>query len=348
MPEEIAHRTGCVLVAAGTGSRLGAGVPKAFALLAGEPLLAHAVRNVLASGAVSHVVVVAPGDWLVQAEKVVAAATTATPSGPGAGRVSVVVGGAERQDSVAAGLAELPDDVQVVLVHDAARCLAPPSLVARVADAVSAGQRAVVPGLPVADTIKLVRPARAPGGAERVAATVDRDELRIAQTPQGFDRAILAAAHAAARDEAQELALDDDLGAGAVAALVPLYTDDAEMAELVTDVVVVTGDPLAFKITSSQDLAYAEWVLARALTWLPQTGEADHRMRSRGSPVARSRTTSRGEARWRTSSASARPRSGPPSTWAAPGTSRSSTSRPRSGSWRTSSTSTVTPVGTTG
>jgi 2-C-methyl-D-erythritol 4-phosphate cytidylyltransferase len=252
---------GCVLVAAGTGSRLGAAVPKAFALLAGEPLLAHAVRNLTAGQVVDHLVVVAPPDWLDQAEKVAAAA--AITSRPASVRVAVVAGGAERQDSVAAGLAALPDDVTIVLVHDAARCLAPPTLVARVADAVRAGHRAVVPGLRVADTMKLIRPARTPGGADRVVETIDRDELRIAQTPQGFDRATLTAAHMAAREEAEDLTTDDELGTDASDALVPIYTDDAEMAEEVTDVVVVPGDPLAYKITSPQDLAYAEWLLSR-------------------------------------------------------------------------------------
>jgi 2-C-methyl-D-erythritol 4-phosphate cytidylyltransferase len=262
MPEEFAHRTGCVLVAAGTGSRLGAGVPKAFVALAGEPLLAHAVRNVLASKAVGHLVVVAPHGWLDRAESLVAA-TAVEASGPAAPQVTVVEGGAERQDSVAAGLAALTDDIDIVLVHDAARCLAPPSLVARVVDAVAAGYAAVVPGLPVTDTIKLV--AGVAGGAEQVAETIDRSTLRTAQTPQGFDRATLVAAHSEARSEAALVLapLVERIGAvRSVESLAPLYTDDAEMAELVTEVVVVPGDPLAFKITSSQDLAYAEWVLS--------------------------------------------------------------------------------------
>jgi 2-C-methyl-D-erythritol 4-phosphate cytidylyltransferase len=260
MPEVTPVRAACIILAAGSGSRLGAEVPKAFALLAGEPLLAHAVRKLLASQTIDQLVVVAPPDWLGQAEKVAAAMA----AGQASVRMSVVVGGAERQDSVAAGLEALADDVQIVLVHDAARCLAPPSLVVRVADAVGAGHAAVVPGLPVADTIKRV--AGSPGGRERVAETVDRNELRIAQTPQGFDRSTLVSAHTAAREQSAQVLtpLVERFGAaGAAAALAPLYTDDAEMAELVTDVVIVPGDPLAFKITSAQDLAYAEWVLSR-------------------------------------------------------------------------------------
>jgi 2-C-methyl-D-erythritol 4-phosphate cytidylyltransferase len=258
MPE--VTRAACIIVAAGSGSRLGADVPKAFVPLAGEPLLAHAVRNVLASGAVSRVVVVAPPGWLDRAEKVAAEVTAAAPTS-----VTIVAGGSTRQASVAAGLAALPDDEKLVLVHDAARCLAPPSVVARVVDALRAGHRAVVPGLPVADTMKLVRPARAVGGVDLVMETVSRDELRISQTPQGFHRAILAEAHTAAAAEEAELA-DHGLGGASLAELVPLYTDDAEMAEEIADVVVVPGDPLAFKITGPQDLAYAEWVLRESAT----------------------------------------------------------------------------------
>jgi 2-C-methyl-D-erythritol 4-phosphate cytidylyltransferase len=258
MPEVTPVRAACIIVAAGSGSRLGADVPKAFVALAGEPLLAHAVRNVVASGAVDLVVVVAPHDWVDRAEKVAADATAGAPAS-----ITVVAGGATRQDSVAAGLDTLPDDVGVVLVHDAARCLAPPSLVARVAGAVHAGHQGVVPGLPVEDTIKQV--AANVGRPEDVTGTVDRTELRIAQTPQGFDRATLVMAHETARaDDARLLApLVERFGAQAsAAALAPLHTDDAEMVEHVADVVVVPGDPLAFKITRAEDLAYAEWLLA--------------------------------------------------------------------------------------
>jgi 2-C-methyl-D-erythritol 4-phosphate cytidylyltransferase len=254
----------CVVVAAGSGSRLGADRPKAFVELAGTPLLRHAVDRVLASGAVRHVVVVVPERWIDRARELLGGdgAHGATPG------VTVVAGGAERQDYVAAGLAALPDDVDVVLVHDAARCLAPPSLVARVVEAVRAGHPAVVPGLPVADTVKLVGDTGSDdtgADAEPVRETVDRGQLRVAQTPQGFDRATLDAAHAAARAEtAQVLApvVERFGAAAATAALAPVYTDDAEMAELVTEVVVVPGDALAFKITGPQDLAYAEWVLS--------------------------------------------------------------------------------------
>jgi 2-C-methyl-D-erythritol 4-phosphate cytidylyltransferase len=192
---------------------------------------------------VRHVVVVAPTTWVERAQNLLDRLHGSSPTSD-AGGVTVVAGGAERQDSVAAGLTALPDDVDVVLVHDAARCLAPPSLVARVLEAVLAGHDAVVPALPVTDTIKLVGDGMSTLDTV-VRRTVDRDTLRIAQTPQGFVRATLSTAHAAA-------------------GLSPhLSTDDAEMAERVTEVVVVPGDPLAFKITGPQDLAYAEWLLSR-------------------------------------------------------------------------------------
>jgi 2-C-methyl-D-erythritol 4-phosphate cytidylyltransferase len=248
MPSSTTTRVGCIVVAAGSGSRLGADVPKAFVDLGGRPLMVHAVDRVVASTVVGVVVVVVPAAWVREAKQLLDDASGARPaSGQPPVTVTVAEGGAERQDSVAAGLAALPDEVEVVLVHDAARCLAPPSLVARVVGAVRAGHAAVVPGLPVADTIKRVRPTSGLGDPEPVADTVDRGALRIAQTPQGFDRGTLAAAHAAARAEPSAR-----------------FTDDAEMAELVSPVVVVPGDPLAFKITTSPDLAYAEWVLRDA------------------------------------------------------------------------------------
>jgi 2-C-methyl-D-erythritol 4-phosphate cytidylyltransferase len=260
-------RVACVIVAAGSGSRLGAGVPKAFVELAGEPLVLHAVNRVIASEAVGHVVVVAPAQWLGQAQQLVGDGSRTRPTSDlPVVTMTVVAGGTERQDSVAAGVAALPDEVDVVLVHDAARCLAPPSLVSRVAEAVLAGHKAVVPGLPVADTIKEVRLSR-PDQVERVTGTVDRRALRIAQTPQGFDRATLKAAHAAAAEVAAQVlapVVEQPGGAAAVEALAPLYTDDAEMAERVTDVVVVAGDPLAFKITGPHDLSYADWFLTRS------------------------------------------------------------------------------------
>ena len=153
---------------------------------------------------------------------------------PRASDVTVVAGGVERTQSVAAGLRALRDDVDVVLVHDAARCLAPASLFDRLVAAVRAGQDAVVPGLPVTDTIKQV------DAAGHVVATPDRSTLRAIQTPQAFRRTVLAAAH--------------DSGIDA--------TDDAALVERLGCVVtVVDGDDLAFKVTSPADLERAGRIL---------------------------------------------------------------------------------------
>ncbi|GAA4360722.1 2-C-methyl-D-erythritol 4-phosphate cytidylyltransferase [Angustibacter luteus] len=217
--------TGAVVVAAGSGSRLGADRPKAFVQLAGVTLLEHAVAR-LRDGGVRAIVAVVPDALVGQTQALLGDAA------------QVVAGGAERQDSVAAGLAALPADVDVVLVHDAARCLAPAALVARVASAVTADSPAVVPGLPVVDTVKEV------DASGLVVGTVDRAPLRRVQTPQGFERALLERAHAAAGDSAA--------------------TDDAALVErLGVRVRLVEGDPLALKVTTAEDLALAEWLLTR-------------------------------------------------------------------------------------
>ncbi len=148
---------------------------------------------------------------------------------------------------MAAGLAALGahlDDETTVLVHDAARPFASPALVARVAAAVAAGHGAVVPGLPVTDTVKRV--GRADGtGAEPVRGTVERADLRAVQTPQGFRLGVLRRAH----DEAARHAHDESLAA----------TDDAGLVErLGLDVWVVPGDERAAKITTARDLRVAE------------------------------------------------------------------------------------------
>ena len=215
--------------AAGSGVRLGPGAPKALRLLAGEPLLVHAVRRIAAAPSVRTIVVAAP------AAEVAAVRDLLAPVAP----VTVVPGGAERQDSVAAALAAVPADVAIVLVHDAARALTPPALVESVAAAVRSGHPAVIPALPVVDTIKEVAPA-----GEVVLGTVDRSVLRSVQTPQGFRHDVLAAAHRAGLDS---------------------HTDDAGMVEKSgTPVVCVPGSELAMKITRPLDLVLAEALLAHS------------------------------------------------------------------------------------
>ncbi|GIJ21799.1 2-C-methyl-D-erythritol 4-phosphate cytidylyltransferase [Micromonospora lutea] len=214
--------------AAGAGVRLGPGRPKALRLLAGEPLLVHAVRRLAAAPSVHSIVVAAP------IAEVAGVRALLAPIAP----VTVVPGGAERQASVAAALAAVPAGPEIVLVHDAARALTPPALVESVAAAVRAGHEAVIPVLPVVDTIKEV------DTDEMVRGTVDRGALRAVQTPQGFRRAVLTAAHAAAVDA---------------------LTDDAGLVEKQgVPVHCVPGSEHALKITRPFDLALAEHLLATA------------------------------------------------------------------------------------
>lgn len=214
---------GALVPAAGLGVRLGPGGPKALRLLRGEPLLVHALRGLRAAADVGPVVVAAPAPEVDDVRALLAAYD-----------VAVVAGGAERSDSVAAALAALPVDVDLVLVHDAARCLAPPAIFGAVVAALRAGAQAVVPVLAVHDTVKRVE-------GDRVIETVPRSHLRAVQTPQGFRRDVLRRAHEGPGDR---------------------HTDDAGMVEaLGVEVVTVPGSEEAFKVTRPLDLLLAEAVL---------------------------------------------------------------------------------------
>ncbi|MFE5241099.1 MULTISPECIES: 2-C-methyl-D-erythritol 4-phosphate cytidylyltransferase [unclassified Streptomyces] len=233
-------RTAAVIPAAGRGVRLGPGTPKALRALGGTPMLIHAVRAMAASRAVSLVVVVAPPDGAPEVKNLIDGHAL-----PERTDYVIVPGGATRQESVRLGLDALPDDISVVLVHDAARPLVPVETVDAVIEAVRDGAPAVVPALPLADTVKEVEPAEG-GRPEPVLSTPVRARLRAVQTPQGFDRDTLVRAHESA-------AVD---GEGA--------TDDAGMVErLGPPVVVVPGHEEAFKVTRPLDLVLAEAVLAR-------------------------------------------------------------------------------------
>lgn len=228
-------RAAAILTAAGSGTRLGRDLPKALVEVGGLTVVARAARALAASGAVELIVVTVPQEH----QGPFAAALTRADLDPEV-RVSMVVGGDTRQASVAAGLAALPADVDLVLVHDAARALVPTDLVVRVADAVRSGRRVVVPVLPVTDTVVDVA-----GGEVRL---VDRSTLRAVQTPQGFDRALLDRAHAAAR------ATD----------AVRAATDDASLCAVLGEpVTVLDGAEEAFKITTARDLALAELLVAQ-------------------------------------------------------------------------------------
>ncbi len=212
-----------LVVAAGSGSRLGPGLVKALRPLAGVPLVTRSVRQ-LAAGGCTHAVVVIPAG--MDAEFADALADVALP-------VRLVTGGAERQESVARGLAAVASDTRIVLVHDAARALVPASVVAAVVAAVRGGADAVVPVLPPVDSLRRV----GDGGSE----VVDRAAYRIVQTPQGFDREVLAAAHALVAQRGVSV------------------TDDAAACEYAGHpVTLVPGAREAFKVTEPFDLRVAE------------------------------------------------------------------------------------------
>lgn len=208
-----------VLVAAGRGERLGADRPKAFVRLGELPLLAEPLRRLDDSGWVDAVVVAAPPAWeepaILLAEQI------------GADKVrAVVTGGESRADSVRRAVAEVPDDALVVLVHDAARPLISDDVIGRVLEPISAGWDGVVPGLPLADTVK-----RVASGA--VVETVSRDGLWAVQTPQAFPAA----------------SFREAIGAGGDA------TDCAAHVEARGGRVrVVRGDPRLVKVTNPADL----------------------------------------------------------------------------------------------
>ncbi|MEW2292184.1 2-C-methyl-D-erythritol 4-phosphate cytidylyltransferase [Streptomyces sp. NPDC006743] len=227
-----------VIPAAGRGVRLGPGAPKALRTLNGTPMLIHAVRAMAASRAVALVIVVAPPGGAAEVTALLDSHAL-----PERTCFLVVPGGESRQESVRLGLDALPPGHDIVLVHDAARPLVPVDTVDAVIDAVREGAAAVVPALPLADTVKEVEPAAAAGDPEPVLATPDRSRLRAVQTPQGFDRATLVRAHESVTDN---------------------VTDDASMVEQLGErVVAVPGHEEAFKVTRPLDLVLAEAVLAR-------------------------------------------------------------------------------------
>jgi 2-C-methyl-D-erythritol 4-phosphate cytidylyltransferase len=216
-----------ILVAAGRGERLGLDQPKAFAKLGEDPLLAEPLRRLDASDWVDGIVLVAPPGWeepsILLAEELACSKVH-----------SCVAGGETRTDSVRAGLAEVPADALVVLVHDAARPLLPEEVIERVLAPLAEGWVGAVPGLAVSDTLKRV----GPDGAVR--ETVPRDSLYAVQTPQAF------------LSEAFRRAVAD----GAAA------TDCAGLVEASGGrVKVVEGDERLLKVTTADDLAkIASWL----------------------------------------------------------------------------------------
>ena len=220
-----------VVPAAGSGERLAAGIPKAFYQLHGRTLVERAVQGLLDSGAVDTVVVAVPPDLTDEAKLILG------------DKATIVAGGADRTESVSLALSALSAATvpEFVLVHDAARALTPPELIVRVVDALRAGHGAVVPALPLHDTIKAV------DANGVVLGTPERVGLRAVQTPQGFATDLLMRAYRAYQD------------AGTAD-----FTDDASLVEhLGAQVQVVDGDPLAFKITTQLDLLLAQSIVRR-------------------------------------------------------------------------------------
>jgi len=219
--------TVAVIPVAGSGERLDDAAPHAFLPIDGRELLAHAVAGLLAGG-VDRVVVVVPPDRLTAAQRLLG------------DRATVLPGGADRTASVALGLTAIGDEVDVVLVHDATRAFASAALIRRVVAAVAAGAPAVIPVLPVVETIRRVDDLGALGGI------VDRDQLRLVQTPQGFAPDVLRRAHAAAGSPAADPATDDAVLVG----------------RLGVEISTVPGDRSAVKISTPADLDEPRRLLA--------------------------------------------------------------------------------------
>lgn len=225
-----APAVGIVIVAAGSGTRLGHPEPKAFVAVGGRSLLEHALEASFSLSEPATIVVVAPASHRKEA-----ATIAAHVAGPAVGSVTVVEGGATRQQSVGAGLAALPRGTREVLIHDAARALQPVAVFERVVARVRADGVGVVPVLPVVDTI-----ARRDAD-DRVVEPVDRSDLAIVQTPQGFPFPLY-------REALAQAAAD--------------HTDDTGVHRAAGHpVVVVDGDARGFKITTPWDLRRAEQLL---------------------------------------------------------------------------------------
>ncbi len=217
-----------LLVAAGTGARLGIDRPKAFAQLAGRPLLAESLDRLDRCPVVDAIVVAAPEGWeepaILLSEELAATKV-----------VACVTGGETRADSVRAALDEVPEEALVVLVHDAARPLLDDAVVERVLEPLGRGFDGAVPALPLEDTVKRV-------SGDVVTETVARDDLVRAQTPQAFLVPTL------------RRAFGGDLGGA---------TDCASLVERAGGrVAVVEGDPKLVKVTTAADLALVEQLLA--------------------------------------------------------------------------------------
>ena len=213
-----------IIPAAGSGERLGVGMPKALVEISGQTLIERAVHNI--SRVASLVVVAAPTGFEEVFRKLLSSSS-----------VVVVSGGQVRSQSVANALKEIPAEFKYVLVHDAARAFAPLAVAERVINQLSAGEDAVIPAIDVVDTIKVV------DKSDYVLDTPDRKILRAIQTPQGFTLNALKQAHASGKDATDDAALVADIG---------------------IRVKVVEGSSLARKITTLDDLTWARELVGQS------------------------------------------------------------------------------------
>ena len=209
-------RSAAIIAAAGSGERFGAELPKAFVQLAGRTLLEHAFDSL--SSVVDEIVITSPAGWEAKVREIVGESAR------------IVTGGATRSESIANAIAAISPDVDYVLVHDAARALATSDLAQRILDELVGGEIAVIPALPVVDTIKSIT------SDGYVSLTPDRRSLRSVQTPQGFTRTLLMRAHATGNEATDDAALVESLG---------------------ERVKVIDGEARAMKITRSEDLRNA-------------------------------------------------------------------------------------------
>jgi 2-C-methyl-D-erythritol 4-phosphate cytidylyltransferase len=232
-------KASAIIVAAGSGTRLGAEVPKAYVELRGRSLLWYSLRTIGAVAAIVEAVVTVPFTMEAQARAEVRQAREAGLEIP----VKITVGGAERQDSVRIALGLTSAEAELVIVHDAARPFATPAMFAAALEAAERVGGAIV-ATPLADTLKRV--GQGAGEDRAIVATVARANLWQAQTPQAFRRDLLVRAH-----ERAFLELNDSIVA----------TDDAALVEwLGAAVAVVEGSSLNFKVTTAEDLRLAELI----------------------------------------------------------------------------------------
>ncbi|MCK9877218.1 2-C-methyl-D-erythritol 4-phosphate cytidylyltransferase [Frankia sp. Ag45/Mut15] len=227
-----------IVLAAGGGTRFGG--RKQFFDLGGEPLVAHPVRAAWAAS--DGIVVVLPGDG------------DSDPDGLATPGVLTVPGGASRAESVRAGLATVPRDAAIIVVTDAAHPLASADLYRRVIAEVRAGADAAVPGLPLTEVVKAVRPEPGPGGTERLVAgaSLVRETHRLVQTPHAFRADLLRAVHAGAPEAVEDSAMVTAAGGR---------------------IVVVPGEPANIHVTTPDELAMARLLLTHV-----------RQMRSEGEP----------------------------------------------------------------